>query len=64
MESSDEEEEEQEQSKKKRVVKTSKDSRRKQRAEESDRGQAWIKEGDDDEPVNFLDPSVTQRVSG
>ena len=57
MESSDEEGE-QEQSKKKRAKKTSVDSRA------STRGQAWIKEGGADEPINFLDPSVTQRVSG
>ena len=68
MESSDEEEEEEEQrkSKKKRATKisTSKDSRRKRPGKDGDRGQAWIKEGDGDEPINFLDPRVTQRVSG
>ncbi|NWX87944.1 RRP12 protein, partial [Nothoprocta pentlandii] len=26
------------------------------------RGQAWLKEGEEDEPLNFLDPSVSQRV--
>ena len=66
MESSEEEEgeEEQRQPKKKRTTKTSKESRRSRPAKDGDRGQAWIKEGDGDEPVNFLDRSVTQRVSG
>ena len=61
MESSDEEEGEQEQlQKKKRVSKaSSQDS-----SAGMTRGQAWIKEGGEDEPLNFLDPSVTQRVSG
>ncbi len=27
-------------------------------------GQAWIKEGSGDEPVNFLDPNVASRVLG
>ena len=52
MESSDEEEE---QPKKKQATKDS---------PAAPRGQAWIKEGGEDEPLNFLDPSVTQRVSG
>ncbi|XP_064000645.1 RRP12-like protein [Pogoniulus pusillus] len=26
------------------------------------KGQAWLKEGEDDEPLNFLDPNVSQRV--
>ncbi|XP_023785501.1 RRP12-like protein isoform X2 [Cyanistes caeruleus] len=26
------------------------------------KGQAWLKEGEDDEPLNFLDPSVSQRI--
>ncbi|NXC39665.1 RRP12 protein, partial [Penelope pileata] len=26
------------------------------------RGQAWLKEGEEDEPLNFLDPKVSQRV--
>uniref|UniRef100_A0A8B9S599 Ribosomal RNA processing 12 homolog n=1 Tax=Apteryx owenii TaxID=8824 RepID=A0A8B9S599_APTOW len=26
------------------------------------RGQAWLKEGEEDEPLNFLDPNVSQRV--
>ncbi|NXU48748.1 RRP12 protein, partial [Turnix velox] len=26
------------------------------------KGQAWLKEGEEDEPLNFLDPSVSQRV--
>ena len=66
MESSDDEEEaeEQRQLKKKRTTKASKESRRSRPVTDGDRGQAWIKEGDGDEPVNFLDPSVTQRVSG
>lgn len=66
MESSGEEEEEKEQRqlKKSRTTKTSKESRRGRPASDGDRGQAWIREGDGDEPVNFLDPSVSQRVSG
>lgn len=28
------------------------------------KGQAWLKEGEDDEPLNFLDPNVSQRVLG
>lgn len=28
------------------------------------RSQAWLKEGDGDEPLNFLDPKVAQRVLG
>lgn len=28
------------------------------------RGQAWLKEGGGDEPLNFLDPKVAQRVLG
>ena len=59
MESSDEEEE-QDQPKRRRA--TQKPSPRDSSA--GPRGQAWIKEGGDDEPMNFLDPSVTQRVSG
>uniref|UniRef100_A0A8C6NAX8 RRP12-like protein n=1 Tax=Melopsittacus undulatus TaxID=13146 RepID=A0A8C6NAX8_MELUD len=26
------------------------------------KGQAWLKEGEEDEPLNFLDPNVSQRV--
>lgn len=61
MESSDEEEGEQEQlQKKKRVSKPSSQHS----SAGMTRGQAWIREGGEDEPLNFLDPSVTQRVSG
>lgn len=28
------------------------------------RGRAWLKEGGGDEPLNFLDPKVAQRVLG
>lgn len=28
------------------------------------KGQAWLKEGISDEPLNFLDPKVSQRVLG
>lgn len=28
------------------------------------RSQAWLKEGGEDEPLNFLDPKVAQRVLG
>lgn len=28
------------------------------------KGQAWLKEGEEDEPLNFLDPNVSQRVLG
>uniref|UniRef100_A0A3Q3WNJ1 Uncharacterized protein n=1 Tax=Mola mola TaxID=94237 RepID=A0A3Q3WNJ1_MOLML len=28
----------------------------------SQKGRAWLKEGEDDEPLNFLDPKVSQRV--
>lgn len=28
------------------------------------RSQAWLKEGGGDEPLNFLDPKVAQRVLG
>ena len=59
MESSDEEGE-QDQPKKKRGTKKSPS----QDSPAGSRGQAWIKEGGEDEPLNFLDPSVTQRVSG
>lgn len=28
------------------------------------KGRAWLKEGQGDEPLNFLDPTVSQRVLG
>ncbi len=56
LESSDEEEE----PKKKRITRKTSF----QDSPAAPRGQAWIKEGEEDEPLNFLDPSVTQRVSG
>lgn len=37
-----------------------KQSRKKLRQRE----QAWLKEGEGDEPLNFLDPNVAQRVLG
>ncbi|XP_062352390.1 RRP12-like protein isoform X2 [Cinclus cinclus] len=49
--SEDEEEEEEEQHR-------SKEWRKQARQ----KGQAWLKEGEDDEPLNFLDPNVSQRV--
>ena len=62
MESSDEEEEQDQPRKKKRATKKAPPQ---QDSPAGPRGQAWIREGgEDDEPLNFLDPSVTQRVSG
>ncbi|XP_064519144.1 RRP12-like protein [Pseudopipra pipra] len=49
--SEDEEEEEEERHRSK--------ERRKQARH---KGQAWLKEGEEDEPLNFLDPNVSQRV--
>ncbi|NXW03132.1 RRP12 protein, partial [Fregetta grallaria] len=49
--SEDEEEEEEERQRSK--------ERRKQARQ---KGQAWLKEGEEDEPLNFLDPNVSQRV--
>lgn len=51
--SEDEEEEEEERQQSK--------ERRKQARQ---KGQAWLKEGEEDEPLNFLDPNVSQRVLG
>lgn len=48
-EDSEEEEEEQQRGK----------ARKKQARQ---KGQAWLKEGEEDEPLNFLDPNVSQRV--
>ncbi|NXM66302.1 RRP12 protein, partial [Serilophus lunatus] len=48
--SEDEEEEEEQQRKKER------------RKQARQKGQAWLKEGEEDEPLNFLDPKVSQRV--
>ena len=59
LESSDEEGE-QEKGKRKKAVKTSQG----QQVVQSRRGRAWIREGTEDEPLNFLDPSVAKRVSG
>uniref|UniRef100_A0A8B9ZB12 Ribosomal RNA processing 12 homolog n=1 Tax=Anas platyrhynchos TaxID=8839 RepID=A0A8B9ZB12_ANAPL len=50
-EDSEEEEEEQQRGK----------ARKKQARQ---KGQAWLKEGEEDEPLNFLDPNVSQRVLG
>ena len=60
LESSDEEGE---QGKKKKAA--SKTSLGQLQAVSGGRGRAWIREGnEDDEPLNFLDPSVAKRVSG
>ncbi|NXL41160.1 RRP12 protein, partial [Podilymbus podiceps] len=32
------------------------------RKQAQQKGQAWLKEGEEDEPLNFLDPNVSQRV--
>ncbi|NWI91526.1 RRP12 protein, partial [Pitta sordida] len=48
--SEDEEEEEERQGSKER------------RRQARQKGQAWLKEGEEDEPLNFLDPNVSQRV--
>lgn len=37
---------------------------REQRKLTRQRSQAWLKEGGGDEPLNFLDPKVAQRVLG
>lgn len=37
---------------------------REQRKLARQRSQAWLKEGGGDEPLNFLDPKVAQRVLG
>ena len=63
LESSDEEgEQEQGKKKKKKAVKTSQGQGA--AAVQGGRGRAWIREGTEDEPLNFLDPSVTKSVSG
>ncbi len=56
MDSSDEDEEE---TKEKKLPKG-----QKSRQKSVVRGRAWIKEGNEDDPVNFLDPGVVQRVIG
>ena len=35
-----------------------------QRKAGKQKGRAWLKEGQGDEPLNFLDPKVSQRVLG
>ncbi|XP_077469171.1 RRP12-like protein [Stigmatopora argus] len=35
---------------------------RKKKSAKQQKGQAWLKEGEDDDPLNFLDPKVSQRV--
>ncbi|XP_057703940.1 RRP12-like protein [Corythoichthys intestinalis] len=35
---------------------------RKKKGLKQQKGQAWLKEGEDDDPLNFLDPKVSQRV--
>uniref|UniRef100_A0A803VGB7 Ribosomal RNA processing 12 homolog n=1 Tax=Ficedula albicollis TaxID=59894 RepID=A0A803VGB7_FICAL len=50
----DSEEEEEEEEERHRSKEWRKQARQK--------GQAWLKEGEDDEPLNFLDPNVSQRV--
>uniref|UniRef100_A0A8C0HCR4 Ribosomal RNA processing 12 homolog n=1 Tax=Chelonoidis abingdonii TaxID=106734 RepID=A0A8C0HCR4_CHEAB len=37
---------------------------REQRKQTRQKSQAWLKEGEGDEPLNFLDPNVAQRVLG
>ena len=32
--------------------------------QQQQKGRAWLKEGEEDEPLNFLDPTVSQRVLG
>lgn len=34
------------------------------RGVKSQKGRAWLKEGQEDDPLNFLDPKVSQRVLG
>lgn len=34
------------------------------KAGKQQKGRAWLKEGEDDDPLNFLDPKVSQRVLG
>lgn len=41
-----------------------KDRKGKQKKKPKQKGQAWLKEGEEDEPLNFLDPKVSQRVLG
>ncbi|NXG58608.1 RRP12 protein, partial [Hemiprocne comata] len=36
--------------------------RKERRKQARQKGQAWLKEGEEDEPLNFLDPNVSQRV--
>ncbi|XP_031453460.1 RRP12-like protein [Phasianus colchicus] len=50
----DSEEEEEEEEERQRGKVRKKQARQK--------GQAWLKEGEEDEPLNFLDPNVSQRV--
>lgn len=34
------------------------------KARKTQKGKAWLKEGEEDDPLNFLDPKVSQRVLG
>lgn len=34
------------------------------KAGKAQKGRAWLKEGEEDDPLNFLDPKVSQRVLG
>ena len=34
------------------------------KAGKQQKGRAWLKEGGEDDPLNFLDPKVSQRVLG
>jgi len=52
----DSEDEEEEEEERQQSKEWKKQARRK--------GQAWLKEGEEDEPLNFLDPNVSQRVLG
>lgn len=38
--------------------------RAQKRAVKTQKGRAWLKEGQEDDPLNFLDPKVSQRVLG
>lgn len=41
-----------------------KPGRAQKRGVKSQKGRAWLKEGQEDDPLNFLDPKVSQRVLG
>lgn len=39
-------------------------AQKQKRAVKTQKGRAWLKEGQEDDPLNFLDPKVSQRVLG